>query len=131
MNYAEKILELYTKFRQEIDKICIPEILKCVNITPIWWEGKQVGIVCYVIQPTHLYIDCVYVEPEYRRKGLAKTAVLSVYETFKDNEIRLHIINENKVAYDFWNDIFDLEYLEGNAVDTLYKVGGLKSDRTR
>ena len=85
MKYKEKQIELYTKFRQEIDKICIPEILKCVSTAPIWCDDKQVGIFCYALQPTHLYIDCIYIEPEHRRKGLAKTAVLPLYETFKDN----------------------------------------------
>ena len=43
-------------------------------------------------------------------------------------EIRLHIVNKNKVAYDFWNSIFVLEPIESNAVDTLYKVKGLRGD---
>ena len=125
MTEAEKILNHYLDFRKEIDKICVPEILKYLKTIPICYNNKQVGIFCYVIQPTHTYIDCIYVEPEYRKKGLATKTVLDFDNAIYD-EIRLHIINENKVAYDFWNSIFDLEEIESNAVDTLYKVVGRK-----
>lgn len=125
MTEGEKILKHYLKFRKEIDQICVPEIFKCVKTIPICYNNKQVGIFCYAIQPTHTYIDCIYVEPEYRKKGLATKTVLDFDNAIYD-EIRLHIINKNKVAHDFWNSIFDLEEIESNAVDTLYKVVGRK-----
>lgn len=119
--------QMYLEFRKEIDEICVPEILKCVTTIPIKNGGKQVGIFCYALQPGHYYIDCLYVEPEHRRKGLAKNAVLFFYEYVKSKEyfiqeIRLHIINENKAAYAFWKSIFELEIIEQNFVDTLYRV---------
>lgn len=123
---AANILNYYLDFRKEIDKICVPEILKCISTNLILCDGKQAGVLCYAVRPEHYYIDCLYVAPEYRRKGLAKKAVLAFYESCKHQEIRLHIINENKVAYDFWNDVFDLEPIEWNVVDTLYKVRCLK-----
>lgn len=122
MTEAEKILNHYKNFRKELDNICVPEILKCVSTTPIYCDKKQVGIFCYAIQPKHIYIDCLYVEPDYRRKGLARKTVLDFYNNTMYGEIRLHIINENKVAYDFWSSIFELEPIESNSVDTLYKI---------
>ena len=115
-------LALYLDFRKEIDRICVPEILKCVSRNPIFYEDKQVGLFCYAAEPTHIYIDCLYIEPEYRRKGLAKKSMELFYECFNDREIRLHIVNENKAAYDFWNSVFVLKPIEHNFVDTLYKV---------
>ena len=124
---AANTLNYYLNFRKELDKICVPEILKCVSTNLIMHDGKQVGILCYaILQPGHYYIDCLYVAPEYRQKGLAKKAVLDFYERCKHQEIKLHIINENKVAYAFWNSIFDLDPIERNFVDTLYKVRCLK-----
>ncbi len=126
---SNKILNHYKNFRKEIDNICIPEILKCVSIMPIYHNEKQVGILCYAIQPTHIYIDCLYVAPEYRRKGLARKKILEFCDIkMPQYEIRLHIINENKIAYDFWNSIFELEPIESNFVDTLYKVKKLKTE---
>lgn len=123
---AANIVNYYLDFRKEIDKICVPEILKCVSTNLIMHDGKQVGILCYAIQPGHYYIDCLYVAPGYRRKGLAKKAVSDFYELCKHQEIRLHIVNENKKACGFWNSVFDLEPIESNFVDTLYKVRCLK-----
>ena len=115
--------KLYLDFRKEIDKICVPEILQVVNTLPIWYDRKQVGMLCYVENAEGFtYIDCLYIVPEYRRKGLAKHTVNEFLETHKDREIRLHIINRNRVAYDFWTSLFELEEIEGNFVDTLYRV---------
>ena len=125
---AKKILNHYLDFRKEIDNICVPEILKCVSTIPIYRNKKQIGIFCYAIQPEHVYIDCLYIEPGYRRKGLARKTVVDFYNNTMYEEIRLHIVNKNKVAYDFWNSIFVLEPIESNAVDTLYKVKGLRGD---
>lgn len=128
MTEGKKILNHYLDFRKEIDSICVPEILKCVSTIPIYCDNKQIGIFCYAIQPKHIYIDCLYVEPDYRKKGLARKTVLDFYKNSMYEDIRLHIVNENKVACDFWNSIFDLEPIEDNFVDTLYKVRGTKSD---
>lgn len=120
-------IEMYLKFRKELDNICVPEILEYVSTNLIFCGGKQVGIFCYLITPEHIYIDCLYIEPEYRRKGLAKKAVLDFYKKCAfQREIRLHIIDKNKVAYGFWNGIFDIESIEGSFVDTLYKIKSLK-----
>jgi ribosomal protein S18 acetylase RimI-like enzyme len=117
--------ELYLSFRNEIEKICTPEILKEVTTIKIIEDDKQVGIMCYIRQDGFAYIDAIYIKPEYRRSGIARNTVLNWYEDFKDTEIRLHIVKKNHPAYKFWNSIFRLETIEETFLDVLYKVKGL------
>ena len=119
-------IEMYLQFRHEIDRICVPEILKCVNTERIRYKGQLAGMLCYAGEDAWNYIDCLYIIRKFRRKGAAREAVLKWYESHNDKEIRLHIINRNNVAYAFWTSIFDIEALESNAVDTLYRVKGVK-----
>ena len=119
-------IELYLKFRQEIDKIVVPELLKVVTPIKIIKDDKDVGILCYIRQDEWVYIDAVYVIPEYRHQGVAKNSILNWYEDFKDEEIRLHIINENKPALKFWNSIFELEVIESDVLEALYRIRGVK-----
>lgn len=107
----------YSAFRLELDNMCIPLILNCVETRDIMYDGKKVGILC----TSEDYIDCVYVLLEYRRKGLAKKVVLDWMKDTKLKEARLHIIHNNLVAIRFWSSIFDLTILESNEVDALYR----------
>ena len=122
-------VELYLKFRQELDKICVPVILETLNcVEYIMYDGKTVGMVGGVLG----YIDVVYVLPEYRRKGLAKKAVLEWYNRYKTpyENTRLHIINNNDIALNFWKSIFELWEIDHNEIDTMYEIlsvkGGVK-----
>ena len=119
---ADKKLELYLKFRQELDKVCVPDILQMFDTKEITFEGETVGILC--ASPD--YIDCIYILPEYRRKGLAKKAVLEHYLEHRAYDMRLHIIHKNRVAKRFWHSIFDLENVGGNELDGLYRIKGVK-----
>ena len=117
------IVEMYKDFRKELDEMCVPLILKGLKIIePILFEDKLVGVVAGNLG----YIDCVYVQPEYRRKGLAKTAVLKFVEGNPAKRIYLDIINNNKVAYDFWNSIFELREIGFSPVDTAYEIIRIK-----
>ena len=119
-------IEFYTLFRGEVDRICIPEILRFVDTTPIMCDGKQVGILCTADQNDWIYIDALYILPYYRRKGLARKAVLEWLDDQRETEIRLHIIHKNKVAFDFWNSIFELDDIAENEIDGLYRVTGVR-----
>lgn len=119
-------VDMYLKFRAEIDKICVPELLKCFETIPIAEAGEQIGLLCVARMEWWHYIDCLYLMPEYRRKGKGKRAVLNFYENNREKEIRLHIIHENKAAQQFWRSIFDLEEIESNDVDALYRIRGLR-----
>ena len=112
---------LYLKFREELDKICVPVILENLDyIVDIKCDGKLVGIV----GGNAGYIDVVYILPEYRRKGLAKKAVLEWYKRYKSQyeNTKLHIINNNVLALKFWKSLFRLRAITSNAVDTLYEI---------
>lgn len=120
------VKDLYLKFRAELDKMCVPEILDQVQTTKIMHEGKVAGILCTTMD----YIDCLYILPEYRRKGLGKKAVIEWWQKSPyKHDVRLHIIHVNKPAQKFWNSIFELELLEKNAIDGLYRIGGLKNGK--
>ena len=114
---------LYLAFRQELDKICVPEIIKNRYETrKIKYEGKTVGILCGECD----YIDCIYVVPEYRRKGLARDAALEYYKDYEQYDIRLHIINSNRIAKKFWHSLFELELITKDVIDGLYRIKGVK-----
>lgn len=111
--------EMYLAFRKELDEIWVPVILDNIEcIEYIQYDGKIVGMVAGDVG----YIDCVYVLPEYRRKGLAKRAVLEWYARYGTPSTQLHIIHQNKVALKFWHSLFILKMIETNITDALYKI---------
>ena len=113
-----KEVELYLMFREELDKICVPEILKINHPKLIKRNDEVVGLFC--ASPD--YIDCIYILPEHRRKGIAKETVLEHWRENKDYDMRLHIINKNRPALRFWNSIFNLVEIGSNDIDTLYRI---------
>lgn len=127
-NEGNSIVGMYKDFRKELDEMCVPLIINELEIVqPIFFEDKLVGVVAGNFD----YIDCLYVQPEYRRKGLATKAVLKYVEGNLGKGIRLHIINNNSAAYKFWNKIFRLRKIESNAVDTLYEIIRIKVEDNR
>ena len=118
----ELIIELYKMFRREIDEICIPEIVKFNQPQLIEDNGELYGLLC--ASPD--YIDCIYIFPKYRRKGVARKAVIKHWEQHKNYDMRLHIIHKNEPALKFWNSIFKLELIGENEVDGLYRIKGVK-----
>lgn len=85
------------------------------------YEGEVVGFLMVIDK----YIEGIYVEPEYRRKGLARKAILDYIKEGNDVE-KLHIVKSNKVADRFWNSIFELHEIDRNRCDFLYCVGKVK-----
>lgn len=115
----DRNLQLYRQFRDEIDHYCFPLLKEMAgdNYIEIKYEDKVVGFLIVVCG----YVDGLYVEPEYRGKGLAKQAVLN-YLNNGGYINTLHIVNNNDVAKKFWNSILNLEVLDSSPVDTLYRV---------
>lgn len=120
---SNPIERMYLMFRRELDEMWVPEDIQRMDVRRIKCDGKTVGMMCVRIVGYGSYIDSVYVLPKFRRRGLARKAVL---EWYADNdwrdEIRLHIINNNDTAMWFWKSIFQLEMIERNDIDTLYRI---------
>ena len=116
-------IDLYKSFRSELDEMCVPLLINDLRIMhPIIADGKTVGMIGGFTD----YIDCLYVIPEYRRRGLARKAVLEYVEGNLNYGIRLHIINNNKVAKKFWHSIFELQKIGSNPIDSMYEIVSIK-----
>lgn len=118
-------IEMYGEFRKEIERFSIPLALshRDMVVHDIEYEGKIVGIFCVAYGE---YIDCIYIQPEYRRRGLAKDTVLNWAKG--NRNIQLNIINTNAPAKAFWNSVFELRKVDSGEVDTLYEVVKIKGD---
>lgn len=122
------LMELYHDFRYAIDEYAFPNIKKWAEdggtFKVIEIDGAIVGFLAVIGG----YVEGIYVHPEYRRRGLARQAVLEYIEN--GGEIgSLHIVKGNKTAEKFWRSIFFLEkddLAPDNPVDTFYTVKGLK-----
>ena len=126
MKTGNPYIDYYKNFRKELDEMCVPLIINELKIIkPIKADDLIVGMVGGFTD----YIDCVYVVPKYRRKGLAKRAVLDFVKGNLDYGIRFHIINTNTVAFNFWNSIFDLKEISANSVDTMYEIVKIKESK--
>lgn len=126
-NSNRQYVGLYKSFRAELDDMCIPQIINDLRIIhPIIADGKTVGMIGGFID----YIDCLYVLPEYRRRGLARKAALEYVDGNIKYGIRLHIINSNEVAKRFWHSLFELKEMGRNNIDTLYEIVSVKGETT-
>ncbi len=124
----KEIIELYKAFRKELDDLCVPTIVSQteMKVEKIVEDGNVVGILCSYEAYFGPYIDCIYIKPEYRRRGFATKAVLDFVKKAGGSGVRVAIINNNKSASEFWNNIFNLMRVDGNAVDTLYEIVKIK-----
>ena len=119
-------VELYLKFRRELDEMCVPQIVsELEHIEYIVVDGETVGMV----GGDDGYIDVVYVLPEYRRRGLAREAVLSWYERYHTPNTSLDIINNNYTAKQFWNSLFELHKIYDNGISSLYRILSVKPQK--
>lgn len=123
----EALLEMYLAFRKTVDNYCFPLIKE--------WATKQKGFITLYDdnddkdkrKPVGFlividgYMDGIYVKPDYRRKGIAKKAVMD-YLKRGGVITRLHIIRTNTLALNFWKSIFILEPENDCPVDVLYRV---------
>ena len=121
---GERHIKYYKKFREELDNIVIPQILRTLAVRDIYYKNKPVGFLCVTEQG---YIDALYIEKEYRRKGLARKAVLDYYnEVSADKDVTLVIINNNFSALEFWTSIFYLECLKVTDLEKLFRIVSVK-----
>ncbi len=114
--------EMYAKFRSEIEEMYAPLVLKeCDEVIKLNYDNQEVGLLCVKDK----YIQGLYILPEHRRKGYGRKAILDYikkYGMLKD----LTILNTNDKAKAFWNNLFELEVIKDNSIDTYYKIKALK-----
>ena len=108
---------LYRDFREELDKYAIPLILDNSNSISLYTENNEfIGFVNIIGD----YLDAFYILPEYRKKGYGSVLAKQIVKDYKIK--RLHIINTNTPAINFWNKNFKLKEIESNFCDTLYEI---------
>jgi GNAT superfamily N-acetyltransferase len=128
--------KFYKKFCKELVEMSAPLVLDTyTELKPIFGGRKKVGMIGAEILDRYykpiVFIDCVYVEPEYRGNGYAKNAVLHFVEKYlKDGyRVELDILNNNRVAKAFWHNLFDMIELDTNHVDTQYEITKIKETK--
>ena len=115
-------LEMYHRFREEIDDFAYPLIERMANKVVLRKGEEEIG---FIMVCENGYIDSMWVNPKYRRQGFGRKLVLD-YINKHGMPRTLHIVNTNKVAKKFWHSIFKMRMLEKNEIDTLWEIEGLK-----
>ena len=108
-------IDMYLAFRREIDTIAFP-LIPCDFV-----EIEDKGAVRGFLMVEDGYVDGIWIDPRFRRRGLGRKAVL---DYVKRNGLPncLHTVKTNVRAINFWKSIFVMEKLEENEVDILWRV---------
>ena len=117
------MIDLYVKFREEIDRMAFPLIcaIDGIVIKEIKDGDETVGF----IMVDRDYIDSMYIKPEHRRKGLGRKAVREYVMEYGLPET-LRIVKTNTIAKKFWKSVFNMRVVDRNEVDVTYLIEGLK-----
>jgi len=118
-----KTVEMFKEFRKEIDEMCAEDIVKNLDTRPVMFKGKQIGF----LMLDGDYVDGFYIMPEYRREGHGKRFIIDQYKKDGCRWEDLRIVKHNVFAWQFWNSVFDLEWIDGNFCDNHYLIRGLKN----
>lgn len=138
--YMKYMTELLTTNNLEYDEHRVSSWSTHMIISPEFeWnkierDGEIIGFVIINNSPDFndnidVYIEDVYIEPEYRRRGIVTGVVKQVLEKYKGKYIGLSVINTNQVARLFWLSIFSsLNILPETAInehltDMYFKMG--------
>ena len=113
------LLDLYLKFRREIDLIEFESLKPLVDVKRIMSHQMQVG---FLIVRNDGFIDSLYVMPSYRRRGLATKAVKDYLKSGKYKIDRVGILNDNLTAQNFWNKLFYLYPVEDYGTYKVYSI---------
>lgn len=119
--------EAYLDFRKHIDAMAFPELEKLFNVSK---ELDDRGNVKAFLWEENGYIDALWVEESCRGNGIGYRLVIKHIFDYGMPD-RLHILNNNQKAIDFWNKVFVLEKVESNNVDTLYEILKLRDTEVR
>lgn len=114
-------LEMFLQFRKEIDTMAFPMLKEYGDFIPIMDDNQKVGFLLVVDG----YVEGIWVQPEHRRKGLAKKVVLDYINNGGEINI-LDVVKTNVAADLFWNSVLDMEQIHTTFCDKRYKVLGVK-----
>lgn len=119
-------LDAYLQFRKEIDIMFYPKFARLNDV--LTRKDEQGNVIAILIVENKRYIDCLWVDEKYRKKGIGTELIVEYVLNYKMPST-LHILNNNDTAYKFWNNIFNLSAIETNPYDTLYGINGFREKR--
>ncbi len=75
-------------------------------------EGKVIGYALYRFEPEYVYLRQLFVQPEIRRRGIARRAL----EWLRQNawsarpRVRIDVLVGNRSGFDFWRSVGFTDY---------------------
>ena len=75
-------------------------------------EGKTIGYALYRVEPEHIYLRQLFVQPEMRRRGIARRSL----EWLRHNawgvrpRVRIDVLVGNHSAIEFWRSVGFTDY---------------------
>lgn len=125
-NYDER-KRMYHAFRNHIDELAFETIKTdhTADYVPIEYDGKEVGFMLVIKH--NGYVEAIWVDPEYRGKGLGHKAVRD-YIANGGFIGRLVVLRNNPRALKFWKSLFTLAKVTSSVSDVLYACGELKPE---
>jgi GNAT superfamily N-acetyltransferase len=75
-------------------------------------DSKAIGYALYRVEPDHIYLRQLFVEPTLRRRGIARSAL----EWLRQNawsvrpRIRIDVLIGNKAGIEFWRSVGFIDY---------------------
>ena len=80
----------------------------------ITYNDKEIGIISHQNidwlddgQAPLLYIDHLYIKPEYRHQGIATCAMMDLINKYSKHTIYLYVLKKNKSAKQFWHKLVE------------------------
>lgn len=131
INFKDKIrtndLEMYIAFRNELDAMEFPRMVGEPQIAymTIECDGFDVGFLLV----NKGYVIGIYIKQEYRRRGLARNAVIEYLENGGIIN-SLEILDCNIVARYFWESLFDLKPERYSSTSTVFRASLKASTQT-
>lgn len=84
----------------------------------IFCKNEIVGLICFQnvdnlddYKAPILYLDHLYIKPEFRRKGFAKAAIDKLLNTYNKYHVFFYVLKNNAPAQSFWRHYTNQAYV--------------------